>query len=126
MTIKVEGLEQATKAIKAKGTAYRQAVAKAVFSEAQALLTESKILVPVITGNLKSSGRVNMKEGGDIEAVISYGDPTVPYALRVHEEPRPPTSNGTYKYLETPFKEASGKYAARIAANAKKYMRGPE
>ncbi len=126
---KVQGLEKTLRGIKAAEKDYQQAVAKAVFSEAQKILTDAKILVPRITGNLANSGRVTKKTGDDVEAVISFGGVPpnglpVPYAMRVHEEPRPPSSNGTYKYLETPFKEASAGYAARIRDRAKGYLKG--
>lgn len=122
--MKTQGLKKATEAITIFGTKFEKAVAAAIYSEAQAVLTEAKILVPYITGNLQTTGDVLpvRKEGG--VALVAEVVFTAPYALRVHEEPRPPSSNGTFKYLEIPLKEASSGYANRVAAKASRLMGG--
>lgn len=58
------------------------------------VLEEAQDRVPVITGFLKNSGEVE-KISEDKYAVTF----TAPYAIYVHEIPRPPSSNGEYKYL---------------------------
>jgi hypothetical protein len=118
---KVENLQKVTQGIRATGAKYRKAVYFAVNSEAEAILTEAKILVPFVTGNLQSSARKTIIEGKEIFAVIEF---LAPYARRVHEEPRPPSSTGTFQYLAKPLKDASSGYAERVARKVAKFMGG--
>lgn len=112
-------------------------VAKAIFIEAQIIMTESKRRCPVASdgGTLRASGRVNPPErqGRLIWCTLSYGGAATPYALAVHEhlsEHSPPswiraeqdghgihwTSAGTGpKFLENPIKEAQPTLAQKIA-----------
>lgn len=90
------------------------AVRRACYAEATVVLNESKRLVPVDTGNLRASGRVEPpKTQGSVTTIeVSYGGAAAPYALYVHEIP--PGSGGrwgtgmthaagkTYKFLEIP------------------------
>ena len=116
MAARVDGLKKATEALSASGPRIRRAVKAALRSEAEAILTEAKILVPYLTGNLHDSHRLTVFERPAIFATIEF---LAPYALRVHEEPRPPSSNGTFKYLEIPLKEASSGFAERVATRAR-------
>lgn len=119
MATKVENLQKVTQGIRATGAKWRKAVALAVRSEAEAISTEAKILVPQVTGNLLSSYRLTVIERAEIFAIIEF---LAPYARRVHEEPRPPSSNGTFKYLEQPLREASAGYTERVARKAAAFV----
>jgi hypothetical protein len=69
---------------------------------------QSQELVPVKTGALKASGvftpASENADGEKIKADIKYGNPSVTYAVEVHEDlsvfHKPPTQA---KYLETPM-----------------------
>lgn len=116
--VEIKGLQKTTKALSAVSSKMDKAIAAAVNSEAQLILTEAKVLVPYITGNLRDTARVTpakIMPGMPIFAIIEF---IARYALRVHEEPRPPSSNGTFKYLETPLKDASADYPQRVARRA--------
>jgi len=60
---------------------------------------QSQVQVPRITGALARSMRIRIQEN-PVSGIISYD---MPYAGIVHEIPRPPESNGKWKYLEDPF-----------------------
>jgi hypothetical protein len=118
-------------------TKFPDRVAKAIYTEAQIIMTESKRRCPVAKdgGTLRASGRVNPpeREGRKIWCTLSYGGAATPYALAVHEhlsEHSPPswikaeqsgdgvhwTSAGTGpKFLENPIKEAQPTLAQKIA-----------
>jgi hypothetical protein len=107
----------------------------ALWHEAEYDLKRSKPLVPVETGALQASGRVEEDEltvgGGILEeffADIIYGGPAgsapgqaadVDYAVRVHEDLEVSHPHGGQaKFLEQPVNEewGSGRAAERIAA----------
>jgi len=72
-------------------------------SLAEDILDASQLLVPVETGALRASGRVEETEDG---AEVIYGNDMVNYALYVHEDlqARHPRG-GQAKYLEQPALE---------------------
>lgn len=65
---------------------------------------KSQKKVPVITGNLKSTGRreAAIVKRDEISVTLFYGGPDAPYAVIVHE-----TSRRGAKYLEGPLREVS-------------------
>lgn len=99
-----------------------QILAQAMYAEATVILNESKKIVPVDTGNLRASGRVERPVTGKGRASvqITYGGVAAPYALIVHEVP--PNSGGrwgtgmkhaagkSYKYLEIPVMAHKDKF----------------
>lgn len=79
------------------------------FNEVMAeVFADSQVLVPVKTGALKASGKLNIKHNllfiREPEASITYGGPGVDYAVYVHEiltdQHAAPTQA---KYLEVPM-----------------------
>lgn len=86
-----------------------QALAQAIWEEANVIFAKSQILVPVDTGVLRGSGGVSAPQMGNegYYVDIFYGGPAAPYALYVHEiignYHNPPTQA---KYLEQPLMEA--------------------
>ena len=86
-----------------------QAIAQAIWEEANLIFAKSQILVPVDTGVLRGSGGVSAPQRGNRGYFVDifYGGPAAPYALYVHEiignYHNPPTQA---KYLEQPVMEA--------------------
>lgn len=72
----------------------------ALYHEANVIMTESKAkFVPVDTGNLRSSGKVDQPswKGDTLSITLHYGDASAPYALAIHEHPSaasPPSWEG--------------------------------
>lgn len=90
----------------------------ALFVEGERIMKESKKIVPVDTGALRSSGHVKVPvlSGSRVSVTLAYGGSAAPYAVFVHEKAnarhRPPTR---WKYLEEPFLAAREGMAMRIA-----------
>lgn len=89
---------------------------------AEALLQDSQLFVPVLTGQLKDSGRV--EEVPTIDQAIKvvrvvYGDLETVYARIQHEKPFNHPSLGFYgaaKYLEKPLMLNADFYAKLLVA----------
>jgi hypothetical protein len=102
----------------------------AMYREALRIFEESQHLVPVDTGNLRSSGHVTPPVilGSKIEVVIGYGGAAAGYAIFVHEIPPPPEQSPggrsarhnpptQYKYLEQPALAAVPGMQERVGAD---------
>ena len=94
-------------------------VVSAMYLEANIEMTESKKRVPVKTGVLRASGRVEQPvatpQGVSVE--LSYGGAAEAYALIVHEDLEMNHPNGgEAKYLESVLQESAPHMAARLAA----------
>lgn len=84
-------------------------------------MTESKLLCPVDTGNLRSTGHVQEKvEGDKVIYELGYGGTAAPYAVAVHENLSAHHAVGQAKYLEVPFTKTKESAPGRIAAAMKK------
>jgi hypothetical protein len=111
-------------------------LAQAMYAEATTILNESKKIVPVATGNLRASGRVERPETGNGKASveITYGGAAAPYALIVHEVP--PNTGGrwgtglthaagkSYKYLEMPVMAHKDKFVDGVRARVEDMLEG--
>jgi hypothetical protein len=62
-------------------------VAKELYQFAEEVMKDSKEVVPVLTGALMNTGKVQppKDENGMISVTLGYGDEAVGYALYVHE-----------------------------------------
>ncbi len=103
-----------------------QALKREMYQEAQGIMTQSKELVPVDTGNLRDSGTVQLprEEGGAIVQELGFGGPAAPYAIFVHENTVVFHKVGMAKFLEIPFRQAQRGMAARIADGMSKTLKG--
>jgi hypothetical protein len=111
-------------------------LAQAMYAEATVILNESKKIVPVDTGNLRASGRVERPETGNGRASveITYGGAAAPYALIVHEVP--PNSGGrwgtgmthaagkSWKYLEMPVMAHKDKFVDGVRDRIDEMLEG--
>lgn len=89
---------------------------KALVGAAETVMLLSKsVYVPVITGNLRSTGTVGPVQisVGVISVEMSYGGPAAPYAEAVHDAP-PEWGQGKRHYLLIPFMEVSRNLDQRI------------
>ncbi len=87
----------------------RDAVSEALRVVAHALLVDSRAFVPVLSGKLLDSGRVERVEGlanGIVYWRVVYGNDLIPYALTQHEDPYNHPSLGFFgraRYLQRPW-----------------------
>jgi hypothetical protein len=114
---------------------------KVLYNEAEKIMKTSKDkFVPVMDGNLRASGQVELpkKVSGKIRVQLGYGNNAVPYAIIVHENPRSgrtmgkgPSGGvyknyakvGQWKYLEIPFNEARTRVISELKREYKAEIR---
>ena len=108
-TLDLFGDKELVNALKAGEENTPQAIALAIYEEANVIFAKSQVLVPVDTGVLRGSGGVSAPQMGSQGYFVDifYGGPAASYALYVHEIignfHNPPTQA---KYLEQPVMEA--------------------
>jgi len=85
--IRVTGVSQAIKAMRQRAKDDTVKIADGLEKAAKMVYTRAQKYVPVDTGALRESGRVetNNKAGLAAESYVSYGGEAAPYALWVHE-----------------------------------------
>lgn len=132
--VRLTGLNKVI-ALANRGDGLGPVIQRAIFAEATTVLNESKRIVPVATGNLRASGKVeNPKQLGTKYSVeVTYGGAAAPYALFVHEIP--PNSGGrwgtgnahkpgkTFKFLEIPANAHRDKFVNNVKARIVDYLR---
>ena len=118
----MSGTEELTKALSVFGELAKEMLGKALYREAEYIMSDAKQLCPVDTGNLRASGHVTQPEvtGESVSVVLGFGGPAVKYALPVHERLDVHHPNGQAKYLEQPMLAAAKNLESRLAS----YMRG--
>lgn len=125
VSVQLSGFKELEARVKSIGERTPQALATALYEEANVVMADSKTnYVPVDQGTLSNSGRVDLPkvEGQSISVTFGFGGPAAPYAIWVHENPRSgktmgvsPTGKpykqwarrGQWKYLETPLKKSA-------------------
>ncbi len=115
---KVTGLDEMQRKLQALGKKYPVKIRAALFQEAEAIMKDSKTIVPLDTGTLKSSGHVlePTSIGGNLIVVLTYGGPSAPYAREQHEELGYIHEQGQQaKYLEVPLFNAAPRLIGNIA-----------
>jgi hypothetical protein len=84
-------------------------LARALFQEAERVMAEAKRRTPVDTGALRSSGTVSAPtaDAGGFQVQLSFGGPSAPYGLYVHEDLEAHHPVGQAKFLESAALEAA-------------------
>ena len=128
MNFKIDGLEDLIQKLKTGKQKFRENAAKKMYQFAEEVMTDSKEVVPVLTGALMNTGKVFLpvEDATSITVDLGYGDESVDYALIVHEELQSPKGNPINwtrpgsgpKYLQNPFDAKSDQFAPRIAKAA--------
>jgi len=98
----------------------KQAIGRELYRFGEEVMTASKQVVPVKTGALMNTGKVEfpVESGKEISLTLGYGSESVGYAVYVHENlnavnwTRPGSGP---KYLEAPLHERQDKLGERIA-----------
>lgn len=126
ITAEIKGVKSIRDLLKRHREKAISALKKELYQEGQGIMTQSKELVPVDTGNLRDSGTVQLprQEGSAIVQEMGYGGPAAPYAIFVHENTVVFHKVGMAKFLEIPFRQAQRGMVDRIAAGMKKTLGG--
>lgn len=121
--IELTGMDKLQRLLVLGGAAAVRATGKALYWEANEAFNASQELVPVATGDLKSSGRVDtpQTDGASVYVDIIYG---TPYALAVHENLESNHAAPTQaKYLEIPVVQQATGMGRRIADQVEMTLR---
>ena len=102
LSVVVKGLAAVTSAFQSREGNISAEIATALNQVGQEVFAESQRRVPVDTGNLRSSARIDAAKTDTPKVTISYGGTAAGYALVVHE-----THGSRSKYLESPAREAA-------------------
>jgi len=105
----ITGDKELIRKLKALGPKALSVAATSLYQSAEEIMTDSKEnYVPVLTGALRSSGKVlpPAMEGNQVTVVLGYGDEAVNYAVHVHENPDAYHPVGQWKYLSVPAERA--------------------
>lgn len=97
----------------------RAAVGEGLYEFGEEEMAESKRLVPVDTGTLRDSGRVEepvWKGRHRISMELGYGGAAEEYAIIVHEDTEAFHAVGQAKFLEHPLKQSMPYLADRVGA----------
>ncbi len=128
--VKVKNLEPLMAAFQQAGHRAAPLAAKALYEEAQEAFLLSQEVVPVRFGVLRASGEVHPPEvrGSKAFCSITYGGPSVPYAMYVHEIP-PSRAKHDYptrwKYLENPVRLYARGMAERMTVRVLDMLNRP-
>lgn len=97
--------------------AQREKAIIGMYQLGESIMTKAKLLCPVDTGNLRSTGHVEppKHEGGRVIVRLAFGGSATDYAIYVHENLLARHPVGQAKYLEQPFLEEAPKLGAVIA-----------
>lgn len=117
--LRVHGLEHVTETLQIAGRAAKDGAKVGVQKHLDAVAKASQAEVPVITEVLKKSLTTRVRERPAIFGIVEY---TAPYALPVHEIPRPPSSTGKWRYLADPFWRLEGKYLPTVAKEVERAL----
>ena len=129
LKLSLTGLPTVQRNLRILGPSARFGLRKALFREGEELMTESKPLTPLLTGNLRNSGTVTLptQTRRQIIVQVGYGGPAgagnqegtnkkdVGYALVQHEKHQTRS-----KFLERPFDKRSKGLARRIAQDLRR------
>lgn len=135
------GLEALAANLERLGADAPLAVAEGLNAHAEAVMTESKTVVPVDTGTLRASGFVAppVIAGPEVSVTLGYGGAAAAYALPVHENPRSGHTGGVspqgrkyrhwaqvggWKYLEGPLNESAQAMPEAVADAVRRRVDG--
>ena len=126
ISFEILGLERLQQRFQAAAPKIREEVARELYVFGTEVMEASLRVVPVKTGALMNTGKVDppVYDGDEVSVKIGYGDEAVGYALYVHEN-MSTTVNWTRpgsgpKFLEAPLKERQDKLPGRITEAVKR------
>jgi len=131
MAIRFKGVRDLARSMALLAPSTTKVAQRALLSVGEEIMEDAKShYVPVDSGNLASSGRVDPSPSGET-VTLSFGkDAAHDYALAVHEHPStssPPSWRGKQisfkrggpKYLERPLNAAKSSMSRRVARKVK-------
>lgn len=119
MSIQITGVEQTLRALGKAKTEDAKTIAYCLDKGGDVILKKSQNYVPFLTGALFASGKKESKgQGFGATTTVSYGGPTAPYAMVVHEQLEVKHLSPTCaKYLTRASGESRGTITALLKRN---------
>jgi len=113
----IKGMKELKKALKSKGNQANEALAKALYQEAETIMNQAKRITPVDTGTLRNSGHVQQPKitRNAVEVMMGFGG-AAEYAIYVHENIHVRHRVGQAKFLEQPLNQAASGLSQRLAS----------
>jgi hypothetical protein len=137
MSIDLYGSEDLLEKFARMGRDSTAVVGRVLYNYANDVFNRSQYLVPVDTGALRSSGRVEapVLEGFAVVVSIKYGGAAAPYALWVHEVPPPEEAASgertayhlpptQWKYLEQPLLDTIEDFKVEFRKTVERLVEG--
>lgn len=121
VNVRVQGAEEAAKALRRSAQDATHAVAGALYLIACDIMRGALKLVPVDTGALRRSHFVERPSGPVYAPTLTMGF-VAPYAIEVHEDLGAEHINGSAKFLEGPYLQALGSLDVKLQATVKRLM----
>lgn len=117
---RIEGAPELQAALEGLGDKLLTVGGGAMFEEGNNIMNASLAIVPVLNTPLKQTGFAHPpeKQGDAMVVTLSYGGPSVDYAVLQHETPPSVFKHGegkSWKYLERPAFEATRGMGQRVA-----------
>lgn len=124
LTVVLEGTKELMAVLKRLGTRAPVAAGRALFREAEAIMTSAKGRTPVDTGALQGSGHVELPDVDmtGAQVVLGFGGAAAPYAIFVHEDLTARHTVGEAKFLEKSVDEARRGMEQRLAADLRREL----
>lgn len=123
--VQVIGVDKLMAKLNKMGKDANKAMAAAIYQQGEKIMSMSKVLVPVKTGVLRSSGHVQKpkvtKTGSTVN--LGYGGSGIAYAVVQHEVMWYKHTHGEAKYLERPAIRQSRVMGKQIAATLRKRIK---
>lgn len=124
--IQIKGLDRLFAKLEHGKQTRPQAVAAALYQEAETIMAAAKEITPLDTGALRNSGHVQLPviTPQQVTVRMGFGGAAASYAIYVHENLTARHPVGQAKYLEVPVNRARKGLAKRIAERAHKLQVG--
>lgn len=122
LTLEVEGIPELKRTVLGRLDRIVEKGRDGLMAAGEKILELSNTKVPVLTGRLRDSGRVSFYADSktDYYVVVSYGDQSVLYAIKVHEDLEARhIHGGEAKFLEKAVQEMEKNIGPIIAEKVK-------
>lgn len=113
----IQGGKELERKLRLLGPLALKVAGRSLYESAEEVMADSKEnYVPVDTGNLRSTGVVDLPvtRGHEVEVQLGYGGPAANYAIYVHEMNKAYRNGKQWKYLQQPLEQRLPKIGEKL------------